>query len=148
MGWDAGDDNSAAPGPTEEVPQRLVDDIHEMVGEIRVGLTPEELQARYEQLHRGLDHGHLVALQPYWRELLVIAIVTKGIEEVEVLTADLRAVIEALRMPSGANEKAREALDFGLRASWIQALAQAIAVPPTRMNGSAGGGDSRDRSPR
>ncbi|HWM54108.1 MAG TPA: hypothetical protein VNO20_01780 [Solirubrobacterales bacterium] len=116
------------PGQRAAVPQQLVNDIRELVGEIRVGLTPEELQARYEQLRRGLDHGHLLALQPYWRELLVIAIVTKGIEEVEVLTAELRAVIEALRMPSGANKKAREALDFGLRASWVQSLAQAIAV--------------------
>ncbi|HEX5711766.1 MAG TPA: hypothetical protein VFX85_00450 [Solirubrobacterales bacterium] len=117
-----------SPGRRERVPQQLVDEIREMVGEIRVGLTPEELQGRYERLHQGLDHGHLLALQPYWRELLVIAIVTKKIGEIEVLTAELRAVIEALRMPSGANDKAREALEFGLRASWIQALAQAIAV--------------------
>ena len=117
-----------SPGRPDRVPRQLVDEIREMVGEIRVGLTPEELQGRYERLHQGLDHGHLLALQPYWRELLVIAITTKGVEEIEVLTADLRAVIEALRMPSGANERAREALKFGLRASWIQALAQAIAV--------------------
>ena len=117
-----------SPRRSDRVPQQLVDELREMVGEIRVGLTPEELQGRYERLHQGLDHGHLLALQPYWRELLVIAIVTKGMEEVEVLTADLRTVMEALRMPSGANEKAREALKFGLRASWIQALAQAIAV--------------------
>lgn len=117
-----------SPGQREKVPQQLVDEIREMVGEIRVGLTPEELQGRYERLHQGLDHGRLLGLQPYWTELLVIAIVTKGIEEVERLTAELRAVIEALRMPRGANGKAREALEFGLRASWIQALAQAIAV--------------------
>jgi|GEM_PF-7085358 len=128
--WDNGPITTVirSPNRRERIPQRLKDEIVDMVGEIRVGLTPEELQARYERLHRDLDHGHLLALQPYWTELLVIAMVTKGIKEVEPLTSELCAVAEALRMPGEENVRAREALEFGLRASWIQALAQAIAV--------------------
>jgi hypothetical protein len=112
----------------ERVPRKLRNDILRLLEEVRVGLPVAESAKRYERLSEELDRRLFVALRGYWRELIVIALAARGPAAVEDLTTALREIIDTLEMPAGTKQRSVRTLRFGLRQSWYQALAQAIAV--------------------
>jgi len=117
-----------APHRRDRVPRELRREILRLLDEVRVGLPPEEVKERFERLVDEFDHGIFIALRPYWAELIVVGLVASGPPIIAELTELLQRVSESLMMPEGSTEEGRAALIFGLRASWIQALAQALAV--------------------
>lgn len=117
-----------APHRRDRVPRELRREILRLLDEVRVGLPREEVKERFDRLLDEFDHGLFIALRPYWSELIVIGLVAHGPPIVAELTELLRRVSESLELPDGSTEEGRAALLFGLRASWVQALAQALAV--------------------
>jgi hypothetical protein len=117
-----------APHRRDRVPKELRREIMRLLDEVRVGLPLEEVKERFDKLTEELDAVLFVALRPYWAELMVIGFLAGGTQVVVELTGLLSQVCETMKMPDGSTEEGRAALVFGLRASWIQALAQAIAV--------------------
>jgi hypothetical protein len=117
-----------APHRRDRVPRELRQEIMRLLDEVRVGLPREEVKARFDNLIRESDASLFVALRPFWTELMVIGFVAGGPAVVVELTGLLRHIIDSMKMPDGSTGEGRAALVFGLRASWIQALAQALAV--------------------
>ena len=117
-----------APYKRDRVPRELATQIRRLVDEIRIGLAPAEAQGRVISLVDELDDAAFLALRPYWTDLLVAAIAAIGTEAVAMLTFVFTRVVRSLEPPVDANAPTRSALYFGLRASWTQALAQALAV--------------------
>jgi hypothetical protein len=112
----------------ERVPRKLRNELLGLLDEVRVGLAPEETAKRFDEFLGELDRRLFVALRPYWCELIVIAIAARGVAVVKNLTEGLREIIETVVLPEGTGKQGYRALKFGLRNSWYQALAQAIAV--------------------
>jgi hypothetical protein len=112
----------------ERIPTQLRDELLALLDEVRVGLSPEETAKRFEEFFVELDRRLIVALRPYWCELIVVAVNAKGLRAVDVLTKQVAEIVETVQLPDGAPGAGYEALRFGLRQSWYQALAQAIAV--------------------
>jgi len=112
----------------ERVPRRLRNDLLGLLDEVRYGLAPEETARRFEEFFGELDRRLLVALRTYWCELIVVAIAARGLKAVSALTDAVREIIETAKLPEGTSRQGYRALSFGLRQSWYQALAQAIAV--------------------
>ncbi|MDT9121141.1 hypothetical protein RSW84_27240, partial [Escherichia coli] len=80
-------------------------------------------------LIRDVDGSQILALRPYWCELLVIGIAAHGVQEpVRAMSAIVRNLSESITLPDGFTASARESLRFGLAESWRQALAHALAV--------------------
>jgi hypothetical protein len=117
-----------APHKRDRVPRELRNEILALLDEVRVGLSPEEARERFDPLIGELDHGLFLALRPYWCELLVIGLTAQGPEIVGELSELVRRVTNALVYPDGATGAGKKALRWGLRSSWVQALAQALAV--------------------
>jgi hypothetical protein len=117
-----------APHRRDRVPRELRREIMRLLDEVRVGLAREEVKARFDRLIDEFDPGLFIALRPFWTELMVIGFVAGGPAVVVELTGLLRRVCDSMKMPDGSTGEGRAALVFGLRASWIQALAQALAV--------------------
>jgi hypothetical protein len=117
-----------APHRRDRVPKELRREIMRLLDEIRVGLPPEEVKVRFDKLTEEMDAGLFVAIRPYWAELMVIGFISGGTTVVVELTGLLKRVCNSMKMPDGSADSGRDALVFGLRASWIQALAQALAV--------------------
>jgi len=117
-----------APHRRDRVPRELRREIMRLLDEVRVGLPREEVKVRFDKLIDEFDVGLFVALRPFWTELMVIGFVAGGPPVVVELTGLLRHVCESMKMPEGSTSEGRAALVFGLRASWIQALAQALSV--------------------
>jgi hypothetical protein len=116
----------------ERVPTKLRNELLDLLDEVRVGLGPGETAKRFEKFYGELDRRLIVALRPYWCELIVVAITAKGLTAVRRLTMEVREIIETAELPGNSSEKGYEALRFGLRQSWYQALAQAFAVATDR----------------
>lgn len=112
----------------ERVPRRLRNELLGLLDEVRYGLAPDETAKRFEELLGELDRRLFVALRSYWTELIVIGIAAKGLKAVPDLTTVVREIIETVTLPDGTTKRGYQALRFGLRHSWYQALAQAIAV--------------------
>lgn len=118
-----------APQRRDRVPRELVHDLSRLVDEIRVGIDRAEIDQRFAEIRDDLDSGLFLSLRPYWVEFLVIAICARGSEAVVATTDELFGpIVRALEPPPGAGANTRDALRRGLRAAWIQALAQALAV--------------------
>lgn len=117
-----------APHRRDRVPKELRRDIMRLLDEVRVGLPLEEAKERFDGLTDELDPGLFVALRPYWSELMIIGFLAGGTQVINEMTLLLTQVCESMKMPDDSTEEGRRALVFGLRASWIQALAQALAV--------------------
>ncbi len=118
-----------APLRRERVPAELKREITRLVEQVRVGMTAREARRGFERLVRNIDDSQLLALRPYWCELLVIGIAAEGIEEaVRGMSGAVRQLVESTTLPEGSTAAGRESLRFGLVESWRQALAQALAV--------------------
>lgn len=112
----------------ERVPRRLRNELLDLLEEVRYGLAPDETAKRFEELLKELDRRLFVALRSYWRELIAIGIAARGLKAVRELTEAVGDIIETATLPEGTTKRGYQALRFGLRHSWYQALAQAIAV--------------------
>lgn len=118
-----------APLRRERIPIELKREITRLLEQVRVGMTTREARKGFERLVRNIDDSQLLALRPYWCELLVIAIAAEGIEEaVRGTSGAVRELVETTTLPEGSTAAGRESLRFGLVESWRQALAQALAV--------------------
>lgn len=120
------------PHKRERVPVRLRNELLELRDEVRLEVEVEELAHRFRKFLEELDRRLVVALRPYWCELIVVAIAAQGLGAVKVLTTQVREIVESVELPEGATEEGYVALRFGLRQSWYQALAQALAVATDR----------------
>lgn len=112
----------------ERVPRRLRNELLSLLDEVRYGLAPDETAKRFEQFLGELDRRLFVALRTYWCELIVIGIAARGLKAVSALTDSVREIIQTATLPEGTSRRGYQALRFGLRHSWYQALAQAVAV--------------------
>jgi len=117
-----------APYKRDRVPRKLVHDIRRLVDEIRVGLDRTEAQTRVRAIIDSLDNAHFLAVRPYWADLLVAAITVLGPSAVPSLSYQFEELARSLEPPEEASPQAVEALNFGLRASWIHALGLAVSV--------------------
>lgn len=117
-----------APQRAERIPRELVRELEQMVDEIRIGLDPLEAEARLESFVEEIDGGLFLALRPHWVDLLVVGITAAGAEFIKTISSHYVRLVDELVSPPQSSHAMREALRVGLRASWVQALAQALAV--------------------
>jgi predicted amidohydrolase len=117
-----------APHRPERIPRELAKELEQMVDEIRIGLDPLEAETRLKTFIGEIDGGLFLALRPHWVDLLVVGITAGGAEFVESINAHFIRLVGALEPPSDATRPMQRALVLGLRASWIQAISQALAV--------------------
>jgi len=117
-----------APQRREREPRKLERHLEALVGEIGVGLDPATIGARLEQLLLGLDTSLFLRLRRYWADLAVASVTAGGHAGLLSICRDFVAATDSLELPADAPEEQRDALLAGLRASWIQALAVALAV--------------------
>jgi hypothetical protein len=121
----------------ERMPRQIVTTLRRLVDEIRVGLGREETANRFAELIDELDSATLIAIRPYWAELLVAAFAGLGPNALGKMTTQFSDVTESLVPPSWANSDLIDALRFGLRTSWIHAAAQALSVTAGRATRDA-----------
>ena len=117
-----------APYKRDRIPKQLRRDILRLMDEVRVGLGKEEAKERLNKLIQELDPGLFVALRPFWCEMLVTALATGDLTLVEELTRLLARGADVIDLTGEPTAAAHRALQFGLQASWMQALAQAVSV--------------------
>lgn len=117
-----------SPFRRDRVPRELAKDIRRLADDIRVGLAESDADARLNEILVGMDRGSFLALRPYWTELLAVAWFAGRAEALDGLNRALDDAVASLELPEGANARLRLAVDQGLRASWEQALAEAMAV--------------------
>lgn len=120
-----------APLTRERVPKALREDILGLLEQVRIGMSGADAKVAFDQLIGEIDQAQFLRLRPYWAEVAVIAIAAHGVGAVRTLTAIVRELCETVIPPPGSSAAAREALLFGLRQSWRQSLAQAIAAVTT-----------------
>ncbi len=120
-----------APLRRERVPWQLKKEIVRLLESVRTGMTAAEAGKGFDRLIRRIDDSQLLAMRPYWSELLIVGISAHGIEAVRAMTTAIRKLVETTEAPEGSSVAARRALRFGLVESWRQALAQALAVAST-----------------
>jgi hypothetical protein len=120
-----------APQRRDRVPRALERKLATLVGEIAMGLDKETTATRLAALMEGIDASVFLRLRRYWPDLAVAGISASGSQGATTLTEDFVAAIEALAITEGTPEAQLLALLDGLRASWLYALAQAIAVAMT-----------------
>jgi predicted amidohydrolase len=121
----------------ERMPRQIVTTLRRLVDEIRVGLDREEATSRFVELIDDLDSATLVAIRPYWAELLVAACASLGPDALGKMTHQFHDVASSLVAPRWANSDLIDALHFGLRTSWIHAAAQALSVTTGRATRDA-----------
>ena len=121
----------------ERMPRAIVTALRRLVDEIRVGLDREEAANRLAELVDDLDSAALVAIRPYWAELLVAGLASLGPSALGTLTSQFNDVAASLVPPSWASPHLVEALHFGLRTSWVHAAAQALSVTTGRADRDA-----------
>jgi predicted amidohydrolase len=117
-----------APHRPERIPRELSKELEQMVDEIRIGLDPQEAETRLRAFIEEIDGGLFLALRPHWVDLLVVGVTAGGAEFVETISAHYVRLVDELEAPPDSSHAMRQALRVGLRASWIQALAQALSV--------------------
>jgi hypothetical protein len=117
-----------APHRRDRVPRELSKEVERLVDEVRIGLDADEARIRLEKIIDDIDSSLFLALRPYWTELLVSGVAARGRSFVLGLTAHFVALLEQLEPPPDSSEAMTTSLREGLRAAWIQALAQALAV--------------------
>lgn len=120
-----------APLRRERVPGQLKRETMRLLESVRTGMTAKEAGKGFDRLIRQIDDSQLLALRPYWSELLIVGIAAHGIEAVRVMTAAVRTLVDTTSMPEGSTGAALDSLRFGLVESWRQALAQGLAVAST-----------------
>ena len=120
-----------APLTRERVPRKLKEEILSLLEEVRIGMSGVEARVAFDQLISEIDKAQFIRLRPFWTEITVIAIAAHGVDAVRTLTAFVRDLCETVIAPPGSTASARKALSFGLRESWRQSLAQALAVATT-----------------
>jgi hypothetical protein len=116
----------------ERLPRQIVRSLRRLVSEIRVGLDRAEAAERVRAVIDDLDSAAFIAIRPYWSDLLVAAISSLGPDAFARLTQQFGSVAEGLVPPPQANAALTDALNFGLRTSWIHAGAQALSVAASR----------------
>lgn len=117
-----------APYRRDRIPRELVREIRQLVDDIRVGLGADDAADRVRRLLDDVDDALFLELRPYWTELLVAAIAALGSGAVKQLSDVFTGAADAIEPPPDTGRPMRQALQLGLDASWIQALAQALAV--------------------
>jgi hypothetical protein len=117
-----------APHRRQQVPRELVRELEQMVDELRIGLDPLEADARLKRFVDEIDSGLFLALRPHWVDLLVVGISTGGASFIKSINSHFVRLVGELIPPPDASPAMKVALRGGLRASWVQALAQALAV--------------------
>ena len=117
-----------APLTRERVPRKLKEDILDLLELVRIGMSGTDTAKAFSQLIGEIDKAQFIRLRPYWADIAVVAIAAHGVDAVRTLTAIVRDLCENIESPPGSSAAARDALLFGLRESWRQALAQALAV--------------------
>ncbi len=120
-----------APLRRERVPWQLKRETIRLLESVRTGMTAAEAGQGFDRLIRRIDDSQLLAMRPYWSELLITGIAAHGIEAVRAMTTAIRRLVETTAPPEGSTAAGRRALRFGLVESWRQALAQALAVAST-----------------
>jgi hypothetical protein len=120
-----------APLRRERVPWQLKRETVRLLESVRTGMTAAEAGRGFDRLIRRIDDSQLLAMRPYWSELLITGIAAHGIEAVRAMTTAIRRLVETTAPPEGSTSAGRRALRFGLVESWRQALAQALAVAST-----------------
>lgn len=120
-----------APLRRERVPAQLKRETMRLLESVRTGMTAKEAGKGFDRLVRQIDDSQLLALRPYWSELLIVGIAAHGTEAVRAMTAGVRRLVDTTKLPEGSTRAALESLRFGLVESWRQALAQALAVAST-----------------
>jgi predicted amidohydrolase len=125
----------------ERMPRTIVTTLRRLVDEIRVGLDREEAASRLTELVDDLDSAALVAIRPYWAELLVAGLASLGPSALGTMTTQFDGVAASLVPPSWASSDLVDALHFGLRTSWIHAAAQALSVTTSRADRDAIAGE-------
>jgi hypothetical protein len=117
-----------APHRRDRVPRELTNDVKRLVDEVRIGLDADEATERLEKIVAEIDSGLFLALRPFWTELLVTGIAARGSAFVVELTTHFTGLLELLEPPQDATDEMTDSIHRGLRAAWIHALAQALAV--------------------
>jgi predicted amidohydrolase len=117
-----------APYKRDRLPKALVSEIRRLVDEIRVGLDKDEATIKVRSIVDEIDSALFLAVRPYWSDLLVAAVAALGVDAVKLMTDQFDQVVESLEPPPEATDATVAALYFGLRASWIHALSQAVSV--------------------
>jgi hypothetical protein len=120
-----------APLTRERVPRKLKGEILSLLEAVRIGMSGVEARVAFDQLISEIDKAQFIRLRPFWTEITVIALAAHGVDAVRTLTAIVRDLCETVIAPPGSTAPARKALLFGLRESWRQSLAQALAVATT-----------------
>jgi predicted amidohydrolase len=117
-----------APHRRDRVPRELVRELEQMVDEIRIGVDPVEADSRLRDFVNEIDSGLFLALRPHWIDLLVVGTATGGIPFIKSINIHYARLTGELVPPPESSSGMRIALRTGLRASWVQALAQALSV--------------------
>jgi len=117
-----------APFKRDRVPRELAKEILRITDEIRVGIERSDADKSVTKLMEDMDQGSFLALRPFWTELIASSWFAGGVEALNGLGRLLNDAVGALEPPAKAREDLRVAIDSGLRDSWGQALAEALAA--------------------
>nr|WP_254924230.1 MULTISPECIES: reverse transcriptase domain-containing protein [unclassified Rhodococcus (in: high G+C Gram-positive bacteria)] len=117
-----------SPFKRDRVPRDLEQELHTLTEEVRVGLDAPETKSSLETLLTELDRGSLLALRSTWTELVACALHTRSHA---LLSAISERLVESIGGIVGLSERDTQFIEEvkrGLRASWEQALIEALAV--------------------
>ncbi len=117
-----------SPFKRDRVPRDLEQDLHTLTEEVRVGLAAPETKTSLETLLAELDRGSLLALRSTWTELVACAIHTRSHALLSAISGRLADTIDGIVGLSERDTHFIEEVKRGLRASWEQALIEALAV--------------------
>ena len=117
-----------APFKRDRVPRELAKHILTITDEIRVGVDPSDADASITKLMEDMDQGAFLALRPYWTELIASTWFVGGADALDGLGRLLDKTVSALEPPRDSGQELRASIDRGLRDSWVQALAEALAA--------------------
>lgn len=126
-----------APQRREREPRALERELEVLIGEIGVGLDAEMIGVRLQKLLEGLDTSLFLRLRRYWADLAVAGVAANGRAGAVALTRDFVATTKTLELAEDAPPQQLPALLAGLRASWIQAIALALAVAMSEQERAA-----------
>jgi hypothetical protein len=111
----------------ERAPRALERKLESLVGEISVGLDAETTGLRLREIVEALDVSVFLRLRRFWVDLAVAGAAASGRKGIQDLTNDFVAAAASVTLTPDAPEAQRQALVSGLRASWVLAVAQALA---------------------
>lgn len=117
-----------SPFKRDRVPRQLRNDLIRLVDDIRVGLDQNDAQPRLDALLADLDQGSFLSLRSSWPQLIACASFVGGPPLINLICNRLTRSIEILEQPSSASMELAGAIRAGIRASWAQAMTEALAL--------------------